>query len=303
VLPPWFRTTWATLLFLVAGILAGGLVLRLWTRYLWRRNQALQRRIELATEDLRDRERQLASQASALERMNAQLRELSAQKNQFLGIVAHDLRNPLTSIMLTSQLIQEEEDVADMRRRAGAIARVGGEMEHLINSFLDLSALETGGIRSEPGPLCVAELLDELVQRHGPWAEAKNIALRIESAPATARVFADTKFVSAVLDNLISNAIKFSPRESTVLIRVENIGGQVRVSVVDEGPGLNEADRARLFGRFARLSAQPTGGEKSVGLGLSIAKQMVEACGGRIWVESEPGQGAAFIVELPGSEF
>jgi signal transduction histidine kinase len=127
------------------------------------------------------------------------------------------------------------------------------------------------------------------------------MSLDLMANPSEGRVFADPKFVFAVLDNLLSNAIKFSPFGSAVTVRVTEFEGRVRIAVRDQGPGLTEADRQRLFGRFSRLSAKPTGGEKSVGLGLSIAKQMVEACGGRIWAESEAGKGATFLVELPGS--
>ncbi len=296
VLPPWYRSNLALLLFLGMAVLAGALGLRMWTRLLRHRNLALQQRIDLATEDLRDRERLLATQAGVLERMNAQLLELNEQKNQFLAIVAHDLRNPLTSILLTSQLIVEEKDLQEARRRARNIAREGSDMEQLIGRFLDLSALDSGGVKTEPGHLSIPELLETLLQRHRPWAEAKGITIELVANPGEGRVFADPKFASAVLDNLLSNAIKFSPQGKVVAVRVEEVGGEVRVAVQDQGPGLTEADQKRLFGRFSRLSAQPTGGEKSVGLGLSIAKQMVEACGGRIWVESEAGRGATFIV-------
>jgi signal transduction histidine kinase len=302
ILPPWYRTGWAILLFGGLTAVVGATGVRLWTGLLRRRNLALQQRIDRATEELRERERLLASQAGALERMNAQLVELNEQKNQFLAIVAHDLRNPLTSILLSSQLIGEDGDIQVARRRAGMIAREGSEMETLIGRFLDLSALDSGGIKTEPGELSIPDLLEGLLPRFEPGAKVKGIALELEIQPPEGRVFADAKFVSAVLDNLISNAIKFSPPGTTVAIRVEDVEQRVRVSVRDQGPGLTEADQKRLFGRFARLSAQPTGGEKSVGLGLSIAKQMVEACGGRIWVESEPGKGATFVVEFPRSE-
>lgn len=301
VLPPWYRTNWALLLFLGMAILAGIAGVRLWTRLLQNRNLALQRRIDLATEDLRERERMLATQAGVLERMNAQLLELNEQKNQFLAIVAHDLRNPLTSILLTSQLIMEEEDLHEIRRRARNIAREGADMENLIGRFLDLSALDAGGIKTEPGHLSLPDLLEGILQRHRPWAQVKGIRFETVANASEHPVFADPKFVSAVLDNLISNAVKFSPLGSVVVLRVEEAEGQVRVAVQDQGPGFTEADQKRLFGRFSRLSAQPTGGEKSVGLGLSIARQMVEACGGRIWVESEAGKGATFMVAFPRS--
>ncbi|HJV49731.1 MAG TPA: ATP-binding protein [Geothrix sp.] len=302
VLPPWYRKGWALLLFLGAAglILAAGVRLR--TRLLQARNLALQRRVDVAIEALRDRERLLASQAGELMRANAQLLDLHQQKNQFLAMVVHDLRNPLTSILLATQLIEEEDDVQQIRLRAQGIAREGADMESLIGRFLDISALDSEGIKTEPGRLSLTALVEHLRQRHEPKARAKRI--RLETVPTEEEIwsFADPKFISSVLDNLFSNAIKFSPFGTTVTVRIWRAEGRVRVAVQDQGPGLSEADQAGLFRRFSKLSAQPTGGEPSVGLGLSIAKQMVEACGGRIWVESTAGAGATFTVDLPGCE-
>ncbi|WP_306591919.1 ATP-binding protein [Geothrix sp. 21YS21S-4] len=297
-LPPWYRTAWARALFAGLALLAAGLAVRVWTALLRRRNRTLQRWIALAVEDLRDRERMLADQAGALERANAQLVEINEQKNHFLAMVAHDLRNPLHSILVNSEFLAEEGG-PDVRRRAGMIAQEGANMNLLIGRFLDISALDSGRIRNEPGHLSIPALLEGLLQRHGPAAEAKSIALRVTADPQGGRVFADAKFVTAILDNLLSNAIKFSPLRTAVDICVEDGEETVRIAVQDQGPGLTEADQKRAFGRFVRLSARPTGGEKSVGLGLSIAKQMAELCKGSIRVESEPGKGATFLVELP----
>jgi signal transduction histidine kinase len=302
ILPPWYRTGWALLLFLGLFALLVMAGVQAWTRFLRRRNEALQRKIDRATEDLRDRERLLASQAGALEQMNSQLMDLNEQKNKFLAIVAHDLRNPLTSILLSSQLIEEEEDLQEIHRRASLIAREGADMESLIGTFLDLSVLQSGDFQAALGKVSVPAMLERILQRHRPKAEAKGIEIMAPPAGEEVLVLADEKFISAVLDNLVSNAIKFSPAGTVVTIQVEVIGQRVRITVQDQGPGLTEADQKRVFGRFSRLSAQPTGGEKSVGLGLSIAKQMVEACGGRIWVESEAGKGARFVVEFPRLE-
>jgi signal transduction histidine kinase len=112
-------------------------------------------------------------------------------------------------------------------------------------------------------------------------------------------VFADRQAVVQILDNLISNAVKYSPYGKQVFLRVLSTTQLVRVEVQDEGEGISEEDMTKLFGKFTRLSARPTGGEHSTGLGLSIVKKMVEAMRGRVWCESVSGQGATFIVELP----
>jgi signal transduction histidine kinase len=109
----------------------------------------------------------------------------------------------------------------------------------------------------------------------------------------------DRQILGQILDNLVSNAVKFSPRGKTIHVRVDRRQGRVRLEVRDEGPGLTEQDRERLFKRFARLSARPTGGEGSTGLGLSIVAKLAELLGARITCESEPGKGATFTLELP----
>jgi signal transduction histidine kinase len=176
------------------------------------------------------------------------------------------------------------------------------EMSALIGRFLDVAAIESGRIKAEPETFPLAPVADHVADRHTARAVAKEIALVRVYPDAPTLVHADKKFTKEILDNLISNALKFSPHGRTVTLRVEPSPEGVVLSVEDQGPGLTEEDRRRLFGRFARLSARPTGGETSTGLGLSIVKHMVEAMGGRIWVDSEPGRGAAFRVALPGGE-
>lgn len=231
-----------------------------------------------------------------------QLQELNQQKNQFLGIVAHDLRNPLNAIVLSAQLQEGESDPEEIARIARQIQKEGMDMSLLIGRFLDISAIEAGTIKAEPEYLDLAGLARHIVDRHQPRALDKGIQLGVQAPEGAVFAWADLKFLKEVLDNLLSNAIKFSPPGSTVTLRVGQEGSWSRVSVEDQGPGLTAADRKKLFGRFARLSAQPTGGEKSTGLGLSIVKHMVDAMDGRIQVDSEPGQGAAFRVDLPARE-
>jgi len=172
-------------------------------------------------------------------------------------------------------------------------------MSTLIGRFLDIAAIESGQVKAEPESIDLAAIARHLINRHTADAGGKGLHMELAAREGTCRVYADTKFTKEILDNLLSNAIEFSPSGKQIAICLEEKGGKVIVSVADQGPGLTEDDRAKLFGRFARLSAQPTGGEKSTGLGLSIVKHMVEAMGGRIWVESEPGLGATFRVELP----
>jgi len=172
-------------------------------------------------------------------------------------------------------------------------------MSALIGRFLDIARIDSGEMRAEPEPCDLADLVRHIVGRHLGRSQQKGIAFAFRIPESGTGIQADPKFVKEVLDNLISNALKFSPSGSTITLRLEVGPEEVVASVEDQGPGLTEEDKARLFGRFQRLSAQPTGGEKSTGLGLSIAKHMIEATGGRIWVDSRPGGGATFRIALP----
>ncbi len=234
-----------------------------------------------------------------LDAATTQMRTINDQKNQFLGIVAHDLRNPLNSIVLAAQLLDGEEDLEEAWRIARLIQKEGMDMSILIGRLLDIAAIESGTVKAEPEGLDLGAMARHILHRHKDSAASKGITLELRVPGAAVMVWADAKFLKEVLDNLVSNAVKFSPRGTPVLLRVEALEGRARISVEDQGPGFTAEDKEKLFGRFARLSARPTGGEKSTGLGLSIVKHMVEAMGGRVWVESVPGQGATFRVELP----
>jgi signal transduction histidine kinase len=184
-------------------------------------------------------------------------------------------------------------------RIARQIFREGMDMSSLIGRFLDIAAIDSGKIQAEPERFDLASLVRHAALRHAGRAQEKQIELVLAFGESPVEAWADVKFTNQVLDNLISNALKFSPLGTTVTLRCEDHGEEVVATVGDQGPGLTEKDRQNLFGRFSRLSAQPTGGEKTIGLGLSIVKHLVDAMGGQIRVVSEPGRGATFLVGLP----
>ena len=302
VLPPWYRTWWAWLLWACGATAAVmGLILAR-TRLLRERNARLEARIRQATEELREREQLLAHQAADLARANRDLKALNDQKDQYLGLVVHDLRNPLNAILVTAEAISEETSEPGIRARAGQVARLAQEMGGLIGRFLDIAAIDAGMVQPRLEAFPLELLVSEALAAARPQAERKALDLVADLPPRTAPASVDIGFAREILSNLLSNALKFSPPGKRVRVRLETAGDEVLLSVEDEGPGLTEEDKRRLFGRFARLSAQPTGGEPSVGLGLSIVKHMVEACGGRIWVDGDEGKGAAFRVAFRRAE-
>ncbi len=237
-----------------------------------------------------------------LDARNETLRELHREKNEFLGVVAHDLKNPLVGIRLTSEILQrfsERMSAAEKDERLKHIIAIVERMMVIINNLLNDNAMESGLLSISITTVNVSESIEMLVREYRDRAFQKSITLQpiLSLTPLFAR--ADSTMLYTVLENLLSNALKFSPSNTTVTIYAEVEDDRCRISVKDEGPGLSEEDKSMLFGKFIRLSARPTAGEHSTGLGLSIVKKMVEAMRGRVWCESELGKGAKFIVELP----
>jgi signal transduction histidine kinase len=168
----------------------------------------------------------------------------------------------------------------------------------LLNDLLDVSQIESGNLNLEETSIDLAALLEEAVKWHALVATPKGTRVQLQPTEP-GQVHADPLRLRQVIDNLISNAVKYSPPGSLVCVEMQRFDRGWRIAVKDQGPGLTPADRQRLFQDFARLSARPTGGEKSVGLGLAIVRRIVEAHGGQAGADSEPGQGATFWFTLP----
>ncbi len=323
VQPHWYQTWWAYMLDVVGwfGLVYGAARLR--SRHLERRNRALKKIVNERTAEIQHQIAILDDQAREIELVNAQLheqnvllQELNTEKNDFLAIAAHDLKNPLTVIMMSSSMVQQyayqmkvEEVVAQMTN----VERTSKRMRDIIMNLLNINALETGKFTFTPTRLDIVETARQVAEDYRERATNKDITLYFQPSHPQIFVFADSTATTEILENLVSNAIKYSPHGRNVWISVtkeqearnreHNSALQpvphCLILVKDEGPGLSEEDMSNLFGKFVKLSARPTGGEHSTGLGLSIVKKMVESMKGKVWCESELGHGATFIVELP----
>jgi signal transduction histidine kinase len=285
--PPWYRHPAALALWLLvlAGAPAGAVRWRLAT--LNRRNRELSQAVTRATTEL--------------QAMNRRLYSLNDAKNRIIALAAHDLRNPLTAMLLTCELLEEE---LEGRKAAVGLERIrclGRTMSELIQSLLNVHAIEAGEAeKPNLQPLDLEALAAMALENFGPAAQRKNIVLAQEwQGPCRAR--GDAARAGQILDNFLSNALKFSQPGTVVTLGIEAREDRQRVYVRDQGPGLSEEDLKRVFGEYARLSARPTAGEASVGLGLSLARRMAEAMGGTAGVHSVAGQGATFWLELPTS--
>ncbi len=239
-----------------------------------------------------------------LRQARERLRELNEEKNEFMGIAAHDLRNPLSAIQGYAEMVVEDAQALAHRELEGNGARIretAKRMAEMVQNLLDANRIERGEMQLELAPTNLAATVATVLETQRPRAAAKQQTLHWQNEAGPVSVLADSTVLTQVVENLVSNAIKYSPPGKSIYVRLQKSAATVRCEVLDEGPGLSTDDQKKLFGKFARLSAKPTGGEHATGLGLSIVKKMVEAMNGRVWCESEPGKGATFIVEFPAT--
>lgn len=245
---------------------------------------------------------ELAGALKKLESANRDLRQLDMEKSEFLSFAAHDLRNPLIAIHNDAKSLNADFDFMDnddILAISGRVESSAEQMLALIASLLDINRIEMRRSRLAIVDVDWYERVKATIDLFANTAAKKNIALQNATVAGEYMVRADAGALLQICENLISNAIKFSPLETRVTIALDRGDGVVRFSVRDQGPGLTEEDRRSLFGKFKRLSARPTGGEESTGLGLAIVKKLCDEMAGRVWCASEVGSGACFMAELP----
>ena len=232
----------------------------------------------------------------ALLEANNRLKELNNEKNEFMGIASHDLKSPLTSILGISQLIQSSPDMTheDILKWVGKVEEQSQRMVYIIKNLLDANRLDRGEMRMNISLVDLKTLVDETVSQLTPNALYKEQSLEVSHERERMVIRTDQNLMLQVLENLLSNAIKYSPRENRIWVKTYMEYGKAIVEVRDEGPGLSQEDQSKLFMRFARLTPEPTGGEHSSGLGLSIVKRLVESMGGEVWFRSTLGVGSTF---------
>lgn len=242
---------------------------------------------------------QLAKQHVALSKANAELERLNREMNEVLSVVSHDLKSPLAGIEGLSRELREslsEEDPAKASMME-MIENAARQMYSLVGNVLDLQRIEAGhaGLRSETVDL--AATAREIVREQDFALRQKRQSV-VFSGDAEALAMGDECAVRRITSNLLSNASKYSPFGTRIEVTVRG-GDSPTLSITDVGPGISEQDQERLFEKFCRLTARPTGGETSTGLGLAICRSLVDAMGGSIWCKSTLGHGATFSFSLP----
>ncbi len=257
-------------------------------------------------EELSRLNNELATTQRELAKKNAELERLNDVKNQFLGMAAHDLRNPLSVILSYSGFLLEESATvleADQLDFLKIIQSSSEFMLELVNNLLDISKIENGKLELDLSVVDLLGLVRMNVARNRILAEKKRIQILLRHDEPIPELILDGHKIEQVLNNLIGNAIKFSPPGTSIEVHLAYAQEEARISVRDHGPGINSGDLERIFLPFTQAAARSTMGEQGAGLGLAIVKRIVQGHGGRIWIESAEGSGSAFYVSLPGNAF
>lgn len=233
------------------------------------------------------------------------LEEIVKQKNEFFGIVVHDLKNPIGNIKLLAEFLIEEGNYSkvEVNEFKKFIVESADTSLALITQLLDYAAIEQGKITLSINDFDLNSETERILRLYKMKTMQKEIDVKYKNELKNNIVKTDRNAIVQIIDNLFSNAIKFSPEEKNIKIRLSNEeseeGKFLKIEVNDEGPGFSEQDRKKLFGQFSKLSARPTGGEHSSGLGLSIVKKLVDSLHGTIECNSEKGKGANMVVRIP----
>lgn len=250
-----------------------------------------------------------------LAQKNDNLLVMDKEKNEFLGMVAHDLKNPLSSVIMAISIVKRYKHQLppeDIEEQLDIIEETSRQMQDIIVRLLDANAIESGKIKMTFDTFDASYIVDTVIEAYTDRAQEKNITLHFGQAEEEFPTFADKVLARQIVENLVSNAVKYSFPNTNVYIDICTVHDEnaepsaqscaqhfTQITVRDEGPGLSDDDKSKLFTKFAKLSARPTGGENSTGLGLSIVKKLAEIMRGRVWCESELGKGTTFFVVLP----
>jgi signal transduction histidine kinase len=256
---------------------------------------------ELETINL-ELEQRVETRTAELAGANARLQELNRLKDEVLMIASHDLRSPLSAILLMTEMLLEEDEEVPSAQWRHFLENINAATRHLVgmvSDLLDLAKIESGQLHLDLAELHVSELARRAIEALSFNARAKSIDIRLIVGPGEPPLLADRLKLSQVVHNLLSNAIKFTPEGGWVAVTVQNEPEGLRLSVADSGLGMTTEDLQGIFDKFKRVHLHGTAGEKGSGLGLSIVRQLVQLHGGTVEVASEVGRGSTFTVHLP----
>ncbi len=301
----WYMTTTAYIIYIVLLLGATVMYIRIRTKLLEKANKELEKRVqerttqfEKAAEDLKKLNEQLKSK-------NLNLEKLNRDKNEYLGIAAHDIKNPLSSIMGYSEILFEDAETLnhdEIRNYGKNIYSNSSNIISIIEKLLDADSIESGRITVDEEVFDLRELITEVINTNSITCRSKSIKIIFEEPDAPVKVKTDYNLSLQIIDNILSNACKYTFSNTFITITINDSESGKVVAVSDQGPGIKPDERELVFKKFARLSNRPTGDESSTGLGLSIVKMLCDRLGHKVWFDSTPGLGTSFYVEFK-SEF
>jgi two-component system sensor histidine kinase/response regulator len=236
----------------------------------------------------------------ALKRTRDQLAQIAEDKDELVGILTHDLKNHIGGMSMSAELLSRQiarYNDEKLTQLSQNILRSSSQLLAFVKEFLANAATDYG-LSVNLAPLNPVEIFRSILQQHQEMARRKDLHIQTDFPAEEILALADPSALDQVLDNLLSNAVKFSPSEKKIFASVRVTEKNVELIIRDEGPGFTPEDKEKMFRRYGRLSARPTGGEPSTGLGLSIVKKLVQAMNGDLICESNSGQGATFTVRL-----
>jgi signal transduction histidine kinase len=243
---------------------------------------------------------ELAKALEEVKELNVSLNELNKEKNEFMAIAVHDLKNPLQNILSTARILKRSKDLSETELEdfTTNIISQTGRMFNLIKKLLDHNAIEQGNITINKSEFGINDICREVINNFKEEAARKNLNIIYSDMTANRHINSDREILYEILQNLVSNSIKFSPSGKNIFFRTYLNGDTTKIEIADEGPGFTEEDKQKIFTKYSRLSAKPTGDEHSTGLGLSIVKRLCELIGAEISLESTSGNGAKFTISI-----
>lgn len=236
-----------------------------------------------------------------LSKLNERLEEINKQKNEFLGIASHDLRDPIASIHSIAEILRQENiklNESEIIEYSDGIVKLTDKLLILLKNLLNVNRIESGNYNYRLEAVKVSEVIQEVIKIYQSSADEKNISLVVQSESAELKAKADRYSLEQILSNLVSNGIKYTYPGKKVFIKTFEKESKIIIEVEDEGQGVKPGEISKLFDKFAKISSKPTGGELSTGLGLSIVKKLTEIMRGSIQVTSEIGKGTKFTLEF-----
>ena len=263
------------------------------------RQRLLNRQLRIQNEVILRTKAKITEANNRLEIQNRELQELSAEKDSLMGIVAHDLRTPLSHISGFARLIGMEGTLTPVQK--DYVDRISKTVDHgyrLVSDLLNLNNFKSTDEKPQLNEISIKDFAETLFSNYSKVADEKKISLNIQMSGETTFI-TDTMLLTRILENLVSNALKFSPLNSVVTVEFSANSNQLTIIVSDSGPGFTEEDISGMFRQFKKLSARPTAGEPSNGLGLAILKRITNKLGGSVELISQPRQSAVFRVIIP----